>query len=260
MVLLRDHAPTILICGEAGVGKSSLINAIFGRNLAKTGAGGSVTAKCEFFPATDDSFVNLWDTRGFSNERTADEDYIADHLRQHSEIDVLWWLTRDRTNPPQLASLRARVEASRNGVPLRTVVVITKCDTLSEAQIQAVEQSFLKYPATATLPIVRTACRDPKEAVVLVVPPVCPMCGCDDISANMKQKSWKCNLCREQGSVPPGRFGLLELSKATDKLLGELEDDLKEKAFKQAQRIDVDSKTPAAIAYVITAVLAAGMQ
>jgi uncharacterized protein (DUF697 family)/predicted GTPase len=53
----------ILVCGKSGVGKSTLINAVFGRDVTKIGVGRPVTEKAAWFEA--EGFpVRLMDTRG----------------------------------------------------------------------------------------------------------------------------------------------------------------------------------------------------
>lgn len=54
----------ILIAGNSGVGKSTVINAVFGRQLAKTGVGASQTKEIEAYQ-TADSPLRIYDTRGF---------------------------------------------------------------------------------------------------------------------------------------------------------------------------------------------------
>jgi uncharacterized protein (DUF697 family)/GTP-binding protein EngB required for normal cell division len=53
----------ILVCGKSGVGKSTLVNAVFGRDLAQTGVGRPVTEAASWFE--EPGFpVRLLDTRG----------------------------------------------------------------------------------------------------------------------------------------------------------------------------------------------------
>ncbi|MER3393367.1 MAG: GTPase, partial [Microcella pacifica] len=52
----------LAVVGGTGVGKSSLINAVFGRDLAKVGKGLPVTRGAQYF---HDESLGIWDLEGF---------------------------------------------------------------------------------------------------------------------------------------------------------------------------------------------------
>ncbi|MGL2762673.1 GTPase [Helicobacter pylori] len=53
----------VLLMGATGVGKSSLINALFGKEIAKTGVGKPITQHLEKYIDEQKGLV-LWDTKG----------------------------------------------------------------------------------------------------------------------------------------------------------------------------------------------------
>lgn len=57
----------IIICGASGVGKSTLINAIFGKDVVKAGAGKPVTQHLEKIDIPEKG-ICLWDTKGIEAE------------------------------------------------------------------------------------------------------------------------------------------------------------------------------------------------
>ena len=65
------HSFNILICGRAGVGKSSFINQFLQKKVAKEGEGLSVTHKITKY-INEKYHIKLYDTPGFEDENTVD--------------------------------------------------------------------------------------------------------------------------------------------------------------------------------------------
>ena len=70
-------AANIIISGVAGSGKSTLINAIFGEELAKTGIGKPVTDYIEKYEK-ENAPVRIWDTVGFELKQSVTKNVISD--------------------------------------------------------------------------------------------------------------------------------------------------------------------------------------
>ncbi|WP_033590217.1 GTPase [Helicobacter pylori] len=71
----------VLLMGATGVGKSSLINALFGKEIAKTGVGKPITQHLEKYVDEEKGLI-LWDTKGIE-----DKDYhdTMQNIKQRME-------------------------------------------------------------------------------------------------------------------------------------------------------------------------------
>lgn len=65
--LLEKEKCNIILCGASGVGKSTLVNAIFGEDIAKAGTGEPVTQHLEKFDIPEKGLC-LWDTKGIESK------------------------------------------------------------------------------------------------------------------------------------------------------------------------------------------------
>lgn len=118
----------LAIIGGTGVGKSSLVNAVFGRDFAKVGKGMPVTKGVEYY---HDQSLGIWDFEGFEIGSTRSP---ADTLRSHlatvskrssqEQIAVVWYCVAanaDRLTQPDVDMIR---ELDAAGLPV--VLVLTK--------------------------------------------------------------------------------------------------------------------------------------
>ncbi len=149
--------PGILLAGATGVGKSSLVNMIFGINTAVTGVGRPVTEKIDCFD-TRDSSVRIYDSAGYETNESGDEKFFRDVIgmvknpAQHA-VNIIWYC---------ISCLGARVtdydanavkEFANAGCPV--AVVLTKADKVSDDDVAALKKAVLDV---ANVPIFETSC------------------------------------------------------------------------------------------------------
>lgn len=116
------------IVGDSGVGKSSLVNAVFGRDFAKVGLGMPVTEGVNYH---HDQSLGIWDFEGFEIGSKREP---AEALRAHlntiaqrpadEQIAVVWYCvnsTADRLTQPAIDMIR---ELDAVGFPV--ILVLTK--------------------------------------------------------------------------------------------------------------------------------------
>lgn len=120
----------LAVVGGTGVGKSSLVNAVFGRDLAKVGKGLPVTRGVSYY---HDASLGIWDIEGFEIGSTvAPGEMLRRHLHTISQrpaieqISVVWYCVLSqlpRLTPTDIDMIR---ELDAAGLPV--VLVLTKVD------------------------------------------------------------------------------------------------------------------------------------
>lgn len=120
----------LAVIGGTGVGKSSLVNAIFGRDWAKVGRGLPVTRGVQYY--NDDS-LGIWDIEGFEIGSTVPpREQLRNHLKLIAEhpaeqqIAVVWYCVKANEDRLTTADIEMIRELDAKGLPV--ILVLTKVD------------------------------------------------------------------------------------------------------------------------------------
>jgi len=127
----------LMVVGGTGVGKSSLINRVFGEELAKTGAGAPVTRGCNKYEREHVPVV-IFDTEGYEvvngsiNNSNFQQSVIAEIERRESlelkeQIHLYWYCisaSNHRITDYDIANIKAL-----NQRHAKLAIVITQCDS-----------------------------------------------------------------------------------------------------------------------------------
>ena len=147
---INKEKVNIIVAGKTGVGKSSLINYIFGKEVAKVGNGEPVTQEIQEYDLENDN-ITLFDTKGIEAkdyEKTLDNIKKYLELRQDSpdendDIHIAWLCISERGDRVEEADRELLKILSEAGIPV--IGVFTKRESKRESNFvnKVVEDNLL---------------------------------------------------------------------------------------------------------------------
>lgn len=147
---INKEKVNIIVAGKTGVGKSSLINYIFGKEVAKVGDGQPVTQEIQEYDLENDN-ITLFDTKGIEAkdyEKTLDNIKKYLELRQDSpdendDIHIAWLCISERGDRVEEADRELLKILNEAGIPV--IGVFTKRESKRESNFvnKVVEDNLL---------------------------------------------------------------------------------------------------------------------
>jgi uncharacterized protein (DUF697 family)/GTP-binding protein EngB required for normal cell division len=145
----------LAVFGKTGVGKSTLVNAIFGQNVALTGVGRPVTRGLDYYRHPD-GFLGLYDSEGFETGTSGDAilqgltNVINEQRPDDQRIHAAWYLVRWSDRRFENAQQQFVRKIAALGVPV--IMVITQVPSRDGA-IHPEALEFADYIASLDLPL-----------------------------------------------------------------------------------------------------------
>lgn len=121
--------PNILVCGKSGVGKSTLINSVFRKELAETGIGHPVTKHLQTY--TDPEVpINLYDTKGLE---------LSGEVQKQIREEIIGFVNKSR----------------ESGNAEDYIHVIWYCINSTSNRIEPIEEEMIKELSTSVeIPVI----------------------------------------------------------------------------------------------------------
>jgi uncharacterized protein (DUF697 family)/GTP-binding protein EngB required for normal cell division len=147
----------LAIFGATGAGKSTLVNAVFGKDVADTGVGEPVTRGIDYH-RRDDGFLGIFDSEGFETGSAGDQileglrDVVGDRRSApiDQQIHAAWYVVRwsdRRFEEAQAAFVRGLADL---GLPV--IVVLTQVPT-KDGEVHPHARELAEYIQSLELPI-----------------------------------------------------------------------------------------------------------
>lgn len=160
----------IIIAGKTGVGKSTLLNAVFKEKLAETDIGHPVTSKSEKYES-DSVPIRIWDTVGFELDETGSQHRkVITDIRNiiakknanddpFDKIHCIWYCVNAEAKRFELIESKFVTDLYRIGVPF--VIVMTQCFSKKQNDaFQAYIKGKLKETGGEAIPVIQLLALD----------------------------------------------------------------------------------------------------
>jgi GTP-binding protein len=139
--LIQDNLPSVILAGRSNVGKSSLLNSLFGRkSLARVGSTPGKTTHINYF-LTDGVYFTDLPGYGYAKRSKEERARWAELIEAYFSLcgkttaDKLGILVTDARHEPQPSDLVMADYFLSNGIDF--LVVANKCDKLGKTEFEA---------------------------------------------------------------------------------------------------------------------------
>ena len=142
----------IIVAGKTGVGKSTLINAIFRENLAETGIGEPITDHMRKISKKNIP-LTIYDTRGFEMGKEVQKqikDEVVDTINKglatqdiNKTIHCIWYCINAASNRVEQEEIEWIKELSCNNQIMQVPIIIVLTQSFSKKKAQALRKMLL---------------------------------------------------------------------------------------------------------------------
>lgn len=151
---------SILVCGQTGVGKSSLVNFILGKDVCAVGDPGEededdiessfdrkTTEVSKQGLTINGVHLSIYDSPGLQDGTADEPKYLADMLNNCSDVDLVFYchdMLADRWTDHEVKSVRLLTETFGSTFWDKTILILTKANMLQTRQ-RSTQEELAKY-------------------------------------------------------------------------------------------------------------------
>ena len=139
----------ILVMGKTGVGKSTIVNSIFGEDIANTGAGFPVTQYFQKYSLEEEETIpiNIYDSAGC--ELGKEKDFIADtyqflegKLKEgiDAQIHVAWYVVN--ASSARFEPFEGKIINKLYEQRIPVIIILSQCDCAREKEILGLKDAL----------------------------------------------------------------------------------------------------------------------
>ncbi|MBH8577342.1 50S ribosome-binding GTPase [Nostocaceae cyanobacterium CENA369] len=157
--------PNIAVIGGTGVGKSSLINAVFGKELAKTGAGLPVTQEFCRYPGDEYSEnvpIFIYDSAGYEAEKEKEFvegvlNFLSNKKKEgvDKQIHLVWYVINASSGRVQEFEKKIVDNINQKGIP--AIIILSQCDRAKEEEIDGIKAALEKFNLSKVYDVLKVA-------------------------------------------------------------------------------------------------------
>ncbi len=161
---MKNRSANIIIAGKTGVGKSTLINAIFGEKLAATGIGAPVTQNMKLL-SKEGIPIKIYDTKGLELEKSVQDsikreinDVIHQKLiagNENEYIHMIWYCINcasSRIEKSEIEWINTLLDKN-NAHHVSIILVLTQCFSQTKTEEFLKEIYKLNLNVTEVIPL-----------------------------------------------------------------------------------------------------------